>query len=259
MNAATTKHICVICNKQYTKKNSLERHKILCEFKMKSQREKQIEEEELGDMPNQLQLIKIVQDLTLKMVKMEEKMEEMQKWIERKKRKINVIAWLDTNINPTMGFKEWVLNYVNVNQKHFECLMENSLFCTIQQIFEFILENNNDFIYPIRCFSQKSGIFYICEKTDCQAPQWRQLVLTDMNYLLKTIQNKMIAELSKWKLENQNKFNENDKISELFNKAIIKLMSISFTQDATFSRIKNGLYNYLKTDLKMHMDYEFEF
>jgi ribonuclease D len=80
-----------------------------------------------------------------------------------------------------------------------------------------------------------------------------------MILLLKNIQNRMIRELTKWKTENQSKFDDNDKISVLFNKAIIKLMNISFTQDATLSRIKNGLYNYLKTDLKDMIDYEFEF
>jgi hypothetical protein len=103
------------------------------------------------------------------------------------------------------------------------------------------------------------GIFYVCEKTENNLPEWRPIVLKDMNLLLKNIQNDMIRELSNWKLVNQIKFNDNAKISDLFNKAIIKLMSISFSQDATLSRIKNGLYNYLKTDLKMHMDYEFEF
>ena len=254
------KFCCLVCNKQYTRKTSLEKHKILCDFKIKSQREKQIETEELGDLPNQYQLVKIVQELTLKMMKMEEKMEDMQKWIERKKRKINVIAWLNTNVNPTTGFKEWENTNIEVNQSHFENLMENSLFYTIQRIFEHnLIENNEGFVYPIKCFSQKSGIFYVCEKNMEGLPEWRQLVLNDMNILLKTIQNHMIKTLSNWKIANQGKFNDNDKISELFNKAIIKLMSISFTQDATLSRIKNGLYNYLKTDLKLNMDYEFEF
>ena len=36
-------------------------------------------------------------------------------------------------------------------------------------------------------------------------------------------------------------------------------MNISFTQDATMSRIKNGLYNYLKMDLKTMIEYDFEF
>ena len=34
---------------------------------------------------------------------------------------------------------------------------------------------------------------------------------------------------------------------------------MSFTQDATLSRIKNALYNYLKTDLKNMIEYDFEF
>ena len=44
-----------------------------------------------------------------------------------------------------------------------------------------------------------------------------------MVLILKTIQSRMIRELTKWKTQNQNKFDDNDKISELFNKAIIKL------------------------------------
>jgi hypothetical protein len=77
--------------------------------------------------------------------------------------------------------------------------------------------------------------------------------------MLKTIQNAMIKELSKWKGENKHKFDDNDKISILFNKAVIKLMNISFSQDNNLSRIKNGLYNYLKIDLKNVVDIDFEF
>ena len=50
-----------------------------------------------------------------------------------------------------------------------------------------------------------------------------------------------------------------DEISILFNKAVIKLMNISFSQDSNLSRIKNGLYNYLKTDLKSVVEFDFEF
>jgi hypothetical protein len=237
----------------------LEKHKILCDFKIKSQREREIETEELGDLPTQTELIKIVQQLCLKMDKMEEKMSEMQKWIDKKKKKINIIEWLNNNINPTMGYKEWVITQFIVTQQHFEYLMENTIFNTIQKIFEQNLVDKNDFTYPIKCFNQKAGIFYVCEKTENILPEWKQLELSEMILLLKTIQNLIIKELSNWKTKNQIKFNENDKVSEIFNKAIIKLMSISYSQDANLSRIKNGLYNYLKSDLKIYMDYEFEF
>jgi hypothetical protein len=69
----------------------------------------------------------------------------------------------------------------------------------------------------------------------------------------------MIRELTKWKSDNHHKFDDNDKISILFNKAVIKLMNISFTQDNNLSRIKNNLYNYLKTDLKSVVEFDFEF
>ena len=253
------KYNCLVCNKQYTRKSSLDKHKILCDFKIKSQRERNIETEELGDLPNQYELIKIVQQLSLKMAKMEEKMEDMQKWIDKKKKKINVLTWLNCNINPTIGFKEWSTTQIVVTKDHFEHLMENTLFHTIQKIFEQNLSENNDFILPIKCFSQKLGIFYVCDKMENNLPEWRLMIQTDLNLLLKNIQNRMINEISIWKTANQIKFNDNGKIAELFNKAIIKLMSISFSQDATTSRIKNGLYNYLKSDLKLYMDFEFEF
>jgi hypothetical protein len=68
----------------------------------------------------------------------------------------------------------------------------------------------------------------------------------------------MIKELTNWKKENEDKMYDSDKISEIYQKAIIKLMSISFSQDASLSRIKNNLFHYLKTDLKSLIEYEFE-
>ena len=123
----TFKLCCNVCNKEYTRKSSLDKHKILCDFKMKTKREHQIEIEELADIPNHHQLVKIVQELTLKMIKMEEQMEEMKFWVDKKKRKVNVVGWLNTNVVPTIGFLEWI-NISVVKPEHFESLMENSLF-----------------------------------------------------------------------------------------------------------------------------------
>jgi hypothetical protein len=50
---------CAVCNKQYTRKSSLDKHKILCDFKMKTKRERQIDMEESSDIPTYYELIKI--------------------------------------------------------------------------------------------------------------------------------------------------------------------------------------------------------
>ena len=70
----------------------------------------------------------------------------------------------------------------------------------------------------------------------------------------------MLCELSKWKISNKAKIEEDDKISEQFNKAIIKLMNITIIlHDTNVGRIRNNLYNYLKIDLKNLIEYDFEF
>jgi hypothetical protein len=267
------KYTCSLCHKQYTKKSSLDKHTILCEFKLKTKAEHKIEEEEIGDTPNHEQLVKIVYELAFKYAQMEEKLENMQKWVDRKKKKINVCEWLNKNVKATVGYLEWVNMFVDVKPEHFEYLMENNLFQTIQHVFEFNLTKEEkmavsvlapplgkveEFVVPMRCFSQKQNVFYICEKNngvDC----WRQMELDDLVKLLKKIQNKFLEELTSWRKKNHEKIDESDKVAEQFNKAVLKLMNMSFTQDATLSRMRNGFYNYLKTDLKCLIEYDFEF
>lgn len=241
---------CAICNKQYTRKSSLDKHKILCDFKQKTQRERQIEVEELGDMPTTYQLIQIVQELSLKISSMEEKMNAMQKLLNNnhKKTKMDVILWLNSHINPPIGFLEWVNTAFSVTVAHFEYLMKNPMHETIQQVFEYNLPHNGT-IYPISCFSQKQGIFYICEKNEDGLPEWKHLELSNMTLILKILQNNMIKALTIWKTNNKQLIDTNDKVSDVFNKAIIKLMDISFSQDSKMNRIKNNLHNYLKMNV----------
>jgi|Laugresbdmm110sn_1035088.scaffolds.fasta_scaffold20282_3 hypothetical protein len=258
LSLSTKKNYCCTgCNKEYTRKSSLDKHQILCDFRMKTPRELQIETEELGDTPTHYQLVKIVQELSLKIVKMEESMEEMKKWVDKKKQKLDIITWLNTNIIPTIGFLEWVNTQIIVKPEHFIYLMENTIFQTIQQIFEENICDKSDFICPISCFSQKNGVFYICEKKRDGTAEWKKLVLEDFILLLRIAQKGITRELTKWKEQNQHKFDDS-RISVIFNKAVIKLMDISFSQDNNMSRMKNGLYNYLKKDLKS-FEYEFEF
>ena len=109
--------------------------------------------------------------------------------------------------------------------------------------------DKRDFVCPIKCFAQKNGVFYICEPEPFSASVWVELELKDFVLLLKQVQRKLIGELSEWRKTNQKLFYENDKVSDQFNKAVIKLMNITFVQDASMSRIRNGLFHYLKKDL----------
>jgi hypothetical protein len=251
---------CVVCKKDYTRKSSYERHKLLCDFKLKTPREHQIEIEELGDIPSHFQLVKIVQELSSQVSKLTTELNEMKKYVEKKKRKLNAVLWLNTKINPTMGFLEWVHTSLTVNSSHFEYLMDgdNSIYVVIQRIFEDNISPSMDFVYPISAFTEKPGVFYICEKQASGEASWALLEMPDMLLMLKKIQNGLVRELTNWKTINKGRMDDNDRLAIAFQRAIQKLFSISFTQDNNFSKMKNSLYAYLKTDLKS-VEFEFEF
>jgi len=241
---------CPMCKKPYTRKGSLEKHKVLCEFKSKSKLDLQVADEEASDKPTYDQLVKIVQELSIKYVKMEEKQNEMQQYIDRKRQKMDVVAWLNDHIKPTVGFLEWVNVIVTAEQSHFLYLLrpDTNIFEAIHEVFAYNFLKR-DFVCPLKCFAQKNGIFYICEPDPNGSCSWKELVLADFVSLLKRVQKKLLGELSEWQKENRQQVRDNDRVSDQFNKAVIKLMNITFVQDANMSRIKNGLFHYLKEDL----------
>jgi hypothetical protein len=243
------KYKCIICKKEYTKKTSIDKHRLLCDFKSRSKAELIIEEEDSRDKPTFDQLVKIVQEMAIKQAKSDEKIAEMQQYIARKKQKLDVITHLNQNVNASIGFLEWITSTIQVSAAHFVHLMENTVFQTFQLILEQNLTNvDPKFVYPIKCFKDKANIFYICEKGDENESIWRPAETTEMTQLLKKIQIQLLAELSKWKQTNKQNIADSDRLSDQFNKAVIKLMNISFAADGivNVNRIKAGLYNSLR-------------
>ena len=256
-SSSSVAYCCDLCKKSYTRKSSLDKHKLLCDYKAKSKLDHKVEDEELGDTPTHEQLVKIVHELAFKYVKLEEKVEQMQAWVSQKKQKIKVIDWLNEHVNATIGFKEWTTT-ITVTPHIALSLIDYNAFQIFQSILEYNLPNSTDFICPVKCFSQKQNVFYVCEKTPDGKNVWTQMEIDDLLLVLKKIQNKLLSELSKWKLENNSKIAEDDKLSEQFNKALIKLMNITVAaHDVNVGRIRNNLYNFLKMDLKNLIEYEF--
>ena len=267
----TNNNCCATCGKQYSRKSSLDRHVIMCNFLSKSKRERQIEEEENTELPSHTQLVKIVQELAYKCDTMEKEMTVMRKWIDKKKKKINIINWLNTNhvnmceIDFTTWFKELDLS----NSEYIELLFTHNIFQVLHTIFEQVIDNNS----PIKCFSQKAHVFYIFTTNYSEAEAsayseaeekeqyiWRQMTCDDWIPLLRTIQKKLLGCISKWREENLERLRQNDKLSELYNKAIIKVTNIPvINTDSGMSKVRGALYNQIKTDLKAVLEYEFEF
>jgi hypothetical protein len=253
----TSKHCCSSCDKKYTNKSSLARHQIVCEIANKPAREKLIDNEEEGDLPTYKQLVIIVQELTKKCASMEKKMTEMQKWVQRTKKKIDVIQWLNTSSStkPHTSFTEWFQN-LTINQGTIDILMENTMYQTIATIFSKNLPEDTD--NPVCSFCQKHGSIYIYEM-DGDAPTWKLLSREQFTKGLNRLHLKILNELLAWKEKNEEKMENDDKLAEKYNKTMMKLMGINFTQEHVYSKIKGDLFSYVKKDIKNILEYEVEF
>jgi len=265
----STTHSCHCCGKTYTRKTSYIKHVILCEVLCQTKREKKCEEEESTDIPSTKQLYNIIQELAIKYQNMEQKMNEMQKWVETKKRKLNVIQWLNINIEPSTTIQTWIQT-IQVNEEHIEILIEENMFQTIAAILRGRLKADKNASQttpsaslsksqetPIYCLTQKANLFY-CYNDETN--KWSHFTSEEIIIMLKRLHQKLVKALCEWHDNNISRINSSDKMQILYNQTMIKLMSVNFTQDSQIlSKIKNDLYQQLKTDMKNVIEYEFEF
>lgn len=268
----TINHICTHCNKKYVRKSDCAKHEASCNILCKNQRESTILAEECENLYTIKQLSIIVQELTFKYVKMEEKLAYMQKWVEKQKKKINIINWLNENNIPTNTFKHLKETFCNqISQQHIEYLIQTNLITTIQNIFE-----NNELLSvssPIFCLEQKHNTFYIFKEQEKEKEQesnkaeneisisitcWDIMTKVEFISLLNFIHSKLLREIIVWKKNNEYAIANEDKMSNLYNKTMIKLMEIDLANDNILCKIKTALFTYLKKDLKNLIEYEFE-
>jgi len=251
--------ICLYCGKSYIKKTSLEKHELVCSIIYKSKRELKIEEEEATDIPNTRQLYEVIKELTLKISKLEEKVNLQQKFIDNKKKKINIIEWLNNNKVPTCYLNDYILNNLRVKEEDILFLMNNSFLDTINNIIQFNFNTEGkDNTLPIFCFTEKPNLIYYYHSTTT-TPTWSEINKVEYVNIFNTIYSKIFKKLLEWKRTNEDLLTKSEKLEDLYIKTVSKLMSVDFKQETTFSRTKTIVFNIIKTEMKQLIEYEFDF
>jgi hypothetical protein len=232
----------------------------------KSKRLKLCEEEESTDIPTVDKLYKIIQEMALKQQQMEEKMDEMQKWIDKKKKKLNIISWLNTQFKPSLVFENRVKSLI-VTEDDINSLIEENFVITVINILKKNLKTEGPVMEPLACFAEKNTVFYIYKPiTDANSSEvtqnqceWFKMSVEEFVYMLRIIHSKILHGLCAWRDKNSDKISQSEKIGDAYNKAVIKLMGADFTQESTLTKIRAPLFNMIKGNLKNMIEYEFEF
>jgi hypothetical protein len=248
-----------------TRKSAFDRHIIVCEIVHKPKWQRKCEEEESSDIPCVEKLYMIIQEMAYKQQKMEEKMDELQQIINKKKKKLNIMKWLNLNLRPNKLFDDCIKAFV-VTEDDIQILMQDTFAQTVINILKNNLKPPKEAtdkppltekpttVNPIVCFSEKASIFYIYKESE-----WSKMEPDEFFKMLGALHKKVLTGLCCWRDSNTEKLDKSDKLQDVYNKAVAKLMSASdFKQESTVSKIRTALYNHLKSELSM-IEYDFEF
>ena len=244
---------CIYCGKSYKQKSNLEKHANLCELLNKSKKFLVVEDEEV--IPSQRKMYEILLELGNKFNRLEEKVDELNKWVIKKKKRINVIEWLNTNITPKIKFDN-LIEKIIITDEDIKYLFENSFANTLNHIFSKNIYKLSESEYPIFAFVQKINIFYVYENEEAR---WIELNREALIKFLNKVYMKIFHVFSQHKKNNADKICQDESFSLLCDKTSVKIMNVDFRQESILGKIRANMYSRMKTDMKAIVEYDFEF
>jgi hypothetical protein len=261
---------CEFCGKCYKTIVNLNKHILLCEVVNRTLNKPGTIDKPINEnLPSPENMYKIIESLAIKYNKLEEKMEQLQKWVDKKKKKINIIEWLNENdkIKPSYTLNS-IFDKLNITQTTVDFLFSNSFYDTINEILSTFHNNNNNNntcnpennAIPLFAFNQKANVIYVFNKNAVvEETSWKELSKDELADFLDKLQTKISKCLKAWKNINEDKVRNDNKYSELYSKTIIKIMDVKFNNETTITKYKSLLYNKIKVDMKNLIEYEYEF
>jgi len=244
---------CRYCGKNYIKKTNLDKHIILCEL-INTSRSTTILDEDY-EVPSNRKMYQMILEIGKKLNGLDEKVNELNKWVIKKKKKINVVEWLNNNITPEIIFDN-LIEKILIDKDDINYLFNNSFADTINHIFSKNVYNVSDNEYPIFAFVQKPKTFYIY---DNEETGWIDLNREKLIKFMNRVHTKLYRTFIQWKKENRELIELDEKTSLLCDKTTCKIMEVDFRQEPTLSKIRSNMYGRMKTDMKAFVEYEFEF
>ena len=254
---------CVYCGKSYIKRINLDKHLVICELLQKTKTKTStnpiidsLYNDEMEPIPAQRKMFQMLIELGERYSRLEEKVDELNKWVVKKKKKVNILVWLNANVKPNIVF-ETILDKITVTEDDIKNLTEHSFYDILNDIFSRTIYNVDENDNTMFAFVQKQNVFYIYDNNNTNN-SWVELSKERLIKFLNKVHIKVIKTFSDWKLLIKNEIKTNEKMAELYNKTLIKIMSIDFKQDSIYIKVRNSMYSKMKTNIKELIEFDFE-
>lgn len=244
---------CANCSKVYKRISAYQKHYSLCRIIRRR--------DDDGDNDDDQQLNKlsslskeemgcILKDILVKYQLMEKKVNELSACISIKKKKVNVIEWLNTNKkNTTVDFDTWVSN-LKINKSHLEYVFEHSIVklfsYIILQLTELTDGDYNVSVVPISAFTHKDGSLYVYNTPSC----WGYMSDDQLRRLISVIRLQINTEFKSWQDENKDAILKDETYRDLYLNNINKVMYTNYKNDEDLSlKVQREIYGVLKTSI----------
>ena len=263
--STTITYKCDFCKRSYKRYSNFKKHAFVCEEINKSKYLRDKEDEIKDEIPSMRDMYVLLQTFIQKNVELEKKVEEMGTYINRIKRHINIIDWLNANATPSVDFDTWIDNFTT-DMAMLEYIFNTNIVEGTTNAFIKNLPIEDHANHPIRCFKQKTRTFYrYCDGS------WNTMSEHDVNVMLLKVSKKMDAQFTLWKEEHNNKIANDDNYYMNVYMRNVRIYLGGTPKDciSTVSgkdrilmnkkRTKQALFDYLEQDLKNIVEYRFTF
>ena len=246
---------CSSCQRKYKKQNYYDRHVVICKLLdqvKKTKKERDQEEEERADTPSFRDLYVVVMELATKYTKLEEKMNEMSKWVNTKKQKLKITDWLNSNYKEAVTYTDWLatIKFTRANLEFiFHADYSTGMGLTLQDLYNTTTTTTtNPFIHA---FTTKENGLYIYNPEE----KWHLMSEKEFLQLMHILDKQSMTEFVKWQTEHKHKMHLDD-FTIKFALNVKKIMGTNIPREQLYARVRRELFKYIRRDPPNIMEME---
>ena len=243
---------CPCCFRKYKMKVYYDRHISACKLLHQSKKERQDIIETRADTPEVRELYEMILALAEKNKELEAKVEELTKWANIKKKRLHVKEWLDEHYPDAETFDS-VIAATDLTDEQYDFVCKYDYIEGIIMILKTIFPLDDESSLSIKAFDQKDNTFFV-KKED----GWAVLSTSELENMISIIGKSVMTKFVDWQTKNQHRLHE-DSYTEVYTSTLQNVIGGNYTREQSFTRIRRGLYKYLKMNLKNVIQFEFMF
>ena len=244
-------HYCPICKKQYKRLRNFQEHRAVCEAIVAAKNSNE-DKTHLYNIPSQTEMWFTLKYYIKKCDRLEKKMEKLEKWTNKQKKRVSIIDWLNEHYNPKSSCQDWV-DHVILQANDLQLVFDHNFINGIYKIFQSRLLLNDQKEHPIKAFDQYLNTLFIYNGSN-----WVTIDQDEMEKMVVNIHNKLQRQLGVYKRRHEVSIND-PSTNHTWYKNVRKVMGGPEPYPASVKKISFKLYNHLKFNLKKVIEYEFTF